>query len=452
MNMSTPYGGRHTNSTSSFDTGRTTNSDFVQSTEKKRSRFEVAAVDDPKNASITTSRTRKQGLRAQCARFRWWYVIAAIVALAVSLPILFLVVIPAIAQDMINKTDLPIYGGTVQALTANTLSISLNTGFSIPSGITIKLDPFVLSLYNKSNEVFTPFLDVPLAAQTVHGKSAIDVTNETVAIADLDAFNTWLTTTLDQDNTTIGVKGNTTAHLGLLHFHVNLKKTVTINGLRQLSGASISDARLDLPAAADGSNIVGHITMPNWSDLNTGSVLIANVKLQDAYLPSGNTTFPFRGQIYIDAVIENIGEVLAAQDDLFGRGQVSVRANGNSTVVDGEHIPYFEDLLNNAHIGLDVPLAQLLGDIATSALDGDLTLSGLGTALNSSDDLLTTFLDDLANDLGSSDNSSSNPSADLLGDLNLTSLAVDKFRATAKDIRDAGSWTSFKNKKNKRDN
>lgn len=343
---------------------------------------------------------------------------------------------PALAQRIVDDTNLPIYGGTLMAVSDDSVRIGLNTALSVPGGLSVGLDALELWLYNKDTDGFKPWSMVPLDKRTVSGRTEINVENQLVGVGDRDELHTWLSGMLYNDTAEISARGNTTAHLGALNFDISLDKTVTIDALRELEGFSLASSQLLLPPRDDGINIVGNMTLPNWSILTiglgnltfnawAGERLIGNVAVFDVVLEPGNTTLPFEGELYLNTVFENIVEILGTQSSALGSGALEVGISGNSTKVDGEHITYLENVLNEAHILSQVPIAQLLTDVLASVRDGGISLDGLLDVVSDAagpllDDLLGGFGgggDDGEGGDGEDGDSGRVPVDDILGDL-----------------------------------
>lgn len=151
--------------------------------------------------------------------------------------------------------------------------------------------------------------------------------------------------------------------MGALHASVNIQKTVLVPGLNQLSGFTLDNAQLVVPAEADGTNLEGNLTLPNPSSVaiqfgtlvfnaSVADVFIGNITVSDVTLQHGNNTIPFRGQLLLDAVVGNLG---AAAD-----GTLEMAIRGNRCLVDGQDITYVEEVLNNTVLNASVPLGQLI--------------------------------------------------------------------------------------------
>lgn len=343
----------------------------------------------------------------------------------------FLVIVPALAQRLVDDADLPIHAGSIVAVSDDAVKIGLETSLSVPAGLTVKLDPFELWLYNKETPEFQPWSMVPLEEWTVSGKTDITIKDEVVGVGSRSELNVWLSDMLYNKESQISARGNTTAHLGAINFDVKLDKTVKIDGLWSLEGYSLENSRLILPPREDGVNIIGNMTLPNWSILDiglgnltfnawAGDFLLGKVAVYDVFLEPGNTTLPFEGELFLDTVFENIVDILGSQATALTSGSLEIGISGNSTTVDGEHITYLENVLNEAHFLSRVPVAQLITDALAGIRDGTLKLGGLLDAVS---DGLGPLLDDLLgggadrDEDGDSEESEGIPFDDIFGNL-----------------------------------
>ncbi|KAI2626896.1 hypothetical protein GGS21DRAFT_266718 [Xylaria nigripes] len=355
------------------------------------------------------------------ARYWLWYGIVLIVFLAIFLPLLFLKIIPVIAQLVVDRTGLPIYDGVVQLVGHDSFLLSLRTTMVVPNGVSVRMSPMTVSVYSKNTTKYTPFLTIPISGRTMKGHAEIAITNDMVHVEDQAEFNKWLRTALTQNETKLSIKASTNAYLGILKNHITIRKTIELPALRELQGASITNVTIVLPPAADGANVIGHIMLPNWSEVTlrlgnitlnvwADDILVANADLVDVYLVPGNNTLPFHGRFYPGNIIGSFEDIIASQSDSIVRGKIALWVNGNTTTVDGEHITYIEDALRSAHITVEIPVIRLLADIADSLLSGNLTLLGIGDLVAdgllggaSNSNLSSDFLDHLIYNLAHDD-------------------------------------------------
>lgn len=96
---------------------------------------------------------------------------------------------------------------------------------------------------------------------------------------------------------------------------------------------------------------------------------------------------PLRATLNIRTVLENLLDIVGAQASALMDGKIEISASGNSTVYNGQHIPYFEEVLNNLTITARVPIMTILSD-TLSGLRNSSVLDSLNGTLDSAGDLL----------------------------------------------------------------
>ncbi|KAL2787228.1 hypothetical protein BJX66DRAFT_346309 [Aspergillus keveii] len=316
---------------------------------------------------------KRQRLKRHLARFWCCYLLAGIIFLAIFLPVFFLVAIPAIAQRIVDDTDLPVYAAHITNPKPNHVTFTLDTGLTIPLGLSVRLDAFNLSLFNRDSDPEINYLNIPVPTYKVKGKTNISVTSENTPILDEDEFVKTLSKAVYSQRFTMSAIGKTTGHLGAIKAGITLDKDVEINGLDQLSGFSIDEAALLLPAREDGTNLRGRATLPNHSvvtfalgnvtlNLKSGDIILGTALLPDVTLLPGNNSVGFTGIANINSALANIGAILSSQTEALKNGEIELSASGNQTIFNGEHIRYFERVLNDLTITARVPIVKILLD------------------------------------------------------------------------------------------
>ncbi|KAH6659311.1 hypothetical protein BKA67DRAFT_544101 [Truncatella angustata] len=323
--------------------------------------------------------TKKQKLKRHCGRFKWWYLAAAIILLAILLPILFLVILPAIVQRIVNNQSLPVNGGAFLALSPTEMMVSLDTSLDTP--LPASLDPTTLFLYNHETIDFSPFLNVTLPAVHINGNTDVTVVNQTVTITNQTELEYWFNNIFDDATTDLSVRGDSTVRLGALHSNAHIDKTLEVSSLNQLNGFGIQDLSLIVPALEDGTNVQGTLNLPNWGALTlglgnvsfnlfSGDVRIGLITIYEVVIPPGNNTRDFSGELFLHDLMQNFGKVLDAQTEALNNGQVQIDAVGNATIVNGQHIPFIEHILNNKRVKSYVSVIKLASDLINSLTGG----------------------------------------------------------------------------------
>jgi hypothetical protein len=331
-------------------------------------------------------------------------------ALAVQYKLLtiasFLVLLPVIAQKLVDSADLPIHSSELMSPTPDSIEVSLTASLKVPLGLSVKLDPTALSLYRPETKPFTPYVTVHLPAQTLKGNTTITLKNQRVKIQNMTEFLGFLEAAVNAEDFVLSARGHTTAHLGKLKVKVTLDKGVKLKGkcsprrnlkcrltgpgLNRLKGFNIIAAQALTTPEADGTNFKGTVNLPNPSVVGfelvsdnvyhhvdgmlilplqgdevldlviPNGLVVGQGTIHNATIAPGNNTVDFSGVVDYAALLGNIEGILNSEADALGRGNLALNANGNSTVYNGVHIPYYEKILNNMTLGTEVPVTQLL--------------------------------------------------------------------------------------------
>ncbi|KAI1180023.1 hypothetical protein F4777DRAFT_530703 [Nemania sp. FL0916] len=338
-------------------------------------------------AAVAAPLTKKEKLKRHCGRFKWWYLAVALILLIILLPLLFTKIIPAITQDIVSSQKLPVLAGEFQALSPTELLVSLQTQLDTP--LPADLDPTVLSVYNKDTPDYSPFLNVELPKIHANHKTPVMVTNQTVKVANETELVKWFNQVFDLPSVKLSVKGKPHIHLGALKMTANIDKTIEAKSLNNLNGFGITSLRLIYPPLEDGTNIKGDLNLPNAGvltlglgnltlNLFSGDVKLGFVNINDVTLPPGNNSRAYYGQLYLKELVPNLGAILDSQSGPLGEGNVELRATGNATIVNGQHIGYVEQVLNNKSLIATVPVFKLVADLISSfSPGGNASLSDL---------------------------------------------------------------------------
>lgn len=120
----------------------------------------------------------------------------------------FEVIIPAIVVAILKSQNLPIYGGTLRALSPTVLNMSIDT--MINCAIPAKLDAMDLSLYNKNTTPQTAFLKLLLPSTKLDGKTDIAIKDQAIPVLNQTELTLWFNEFFDQPKVKLSVKGKPT--------------------------------------------------------------------------------------------------------------------------------------------------------------------------------------------------------------------------------------------------
>ena len=101
-----------------------------------------------------------------------------------------------------------------------------------------------------------------------------------------------------------------------------------------------------------------------------GGYKLGLANLYNVVLSPGNNQVAARIHADLMTAIENLPDILATQRDPLSRGMIELQASGNSTVYNGEHIEYFEYVLNDLLLSAEMPIMKLLTDTIGGMIGG----------------------------------------------------------------------------------
>ncbi|KAJ5145355.1 hypothetical protein N7448_002747 [Penicillium atrosanguineum] len=367
---------------------------LTSNAENQFSASELEKIESAGGLSLHKVPTRKEKLQRHWKRFWLFYCIGNVIFLAIFLPILFLVCIPAIAQMVVNKADLRIVNADVMQPNPDSVMLTLQSKVDLKLALPARIEPLDFHLFIRQDGFGPnyPYADLPIPGQTIRGNYTLGVKDNFTPLLNQTTWKEFVREIVFQKETTLSLKGVTNAYLGVLKSHVTLNKDVTVAALNQFSGLSISDATLLLPAKSDGTNLIGNITLPNPTvftlqvgtlnlDLLSGDLPIGNVTITDVTLKPGDNTYPLNGVLDLKKVIENLGEVLKSQASLLKTGNLTLIAKTTSIHWNNTYVPYYSDVLRTLSLTTAVGVGDIVKNTLKSFLNGK-NLTGLLSSIS----------------------------------------------------------------------
>jgi hypothetical protein len=293
----------------------------------------------------------------------------------------FTVIIPAIVQNILNSQKLPIIGGALQVISPNEVNMSIITSLDTPLAANLK--PVDLYLYNKETHPMSSFLMLQLPDLHLNHKTDVTVVNQTMKVTNQTELLAWFNEFFDKPKVELSLEGKPEIYLGALKYHRSLKKTIEVPSLTYLDGFALKDLQFDMQSNRTSKyNMKGNLNIPNSGVLRlglgnltfnvlTGDTRVGLINIYDLQLWPGNNSVPFEGNFFFDELIPNLSEILDSQRDSLSKGYIEFFATGNSTIANGETIPYVQGVLNTKHIRFTAPVITLIGDVLGGLLDAD---------------------------------------------------------------------------------
>jgi hypothetical protein len=240
-----------------------------------------------------------------------------------------------------------------------------------------------LELYNKPTPGFFPFVNLTFPAHSVDHKTNITMPMQLTPVQNETELVKWFNQYFEEDEVKLSVKAtpNVDVHLGVLHSTPHFAKTIKVPGLNYLKGFGASDLKISLPPLDNGTNLQGKLMLPNSGvlalalgnltlNMMSGKLNVGLVHVNDVTLYPGNNTYDFAGTLYLDTLITNIGTIIKDQETYLEQGNIALNTTGNTTIVNGAHVSYLESVLNTKTLTLQLPVVELVGDLAQALLGG----------------------------------------------------------------------------------
>ncbi|CAG8185366.1 unnamed protein product [Penicillium olsonii] len=355
---------------------------------------ELAKLD--KVQSSMSSNSKKDKFRRHCRRFWCIYLIANVVLLAIFLPVFFLVVIPAVAQLVVNKSDLWIVNAEIMNPTPTTVVMTLAAKVNLKLALAVRLNPVIFYTFVRSYGHEDAYMQIDIPGQTIKGNYTLGVTNQHTPLQNLTTWEAFVNQTVFQKETALSLYGSTDAYLGVLKSHVVLDKDVMIPTLNKFEGFSITGSTLML---GEDENLSAKLMLPNPTALTfeVGTItldlkssdtdlVIGNATVKDVVLRPGNNTFPLKGVIDIRNILANLVDVLASQTSAIGTGDLSLTAVTRTIVSNGTLLPYYTKVLGSLPLVASVGIGDVLKNtIKYLGSDNDLNLTGALSSLIDND-------------------------------------------------------------------
>lgn len=143
--------------------------------------------------------------------------------------------IPAISQDLLNKGTITVESAQILQPRKDNVILTMISSIYIPGGFTVKTDPTTLDMYIPDGGPISPFAQLFLAKNTVHGNTSMGVYNQPTPLLNLSAWQDFVNNTVFLHDGPLGLYGHVNSHLGKLSANLTLQKTVHSNGRFDIS-------------------------------------------------------------------------------------------------------------------------------------------------------------------------------------------------------------------------
>lgn len=137
----------------------------------------------------------------------------------------FKIVIPAVAQNVVNRSTLLLTHASILEPRPDSVRLSVGSALKLPLALPAKTDPLALSLFNREQPMNNTYGKVYLPATTILGNTTLSTENQFTPL-DPEQWYNYVWKVVHLRHPPLSVKSKTTAYLGKLVSHVTLDKDV----------------------------------------------------------------------------------------------------------------------------------------------------------------------------------------------------------------------------------
>lgn len=328
------------------------------------------SVSPEAGAAPTTTPAKKGHFK----RFWWAYLLGfLIVATVIIVPTVLLVAVPKIAQQKLNSAKLTIDGITVTNTQTDSLVMAINSTIEADDSVHATIDAFEGTMYLADVDPPLAFAQIEFPETTSASRQAVNASQE-IQISDIDAFTTFNKALLAKESVMVQVKGDTHIHVSGISraYSVTFDKTVTLKGLNNFAGLSITNPVISALVSKNNFNGTVHIPNPSVLTLEIGNTTFTNffndavvgqTYINDLVLRPGNNTFSTTADIQQVPIIKALTQKPFCELD----GKLPFKLQGEDVVNGGQTLPYFRDALAATNQSITIDLSEAAKKIGLPA-------------------------------------------------------------------------------------
>jgi hypothetical protein len=142
----------------------------------------------------------------------------------------FLVIFPAIAQDLVNHQQLILHSAWLLHPSPDQMTFSLDSTITVPKPFTVVLDALNMSLFVRDHKPEEPYAYLQLPKNKLHGNASIKLAPQRTHLVSQDQWLAFLNESVYKEELTLAAKGTSMGHFGKLKAKLELNKDIKIKG------------------------------------------------------------------------------------------------------------------------------------------------------------------------------------------------------------------------------
>jgi hypothetical protein len=268
--------------------------------------------------------------------------------------------VPAIAQHDINHATLVLRSQAAVNPTPDSVQIQMTTESHSSSHYHPRLDAFRAALFLEDTEPnIVPFAYLNIPSITAGANVTIYIQQE-MEIIDIEQFGRYNSLVMSSETYRVALRGRVAfKEIAFPKSTVDFNQVVESKGFNGLKGLEIRNISID---ATGGLN--GQIYIPNPSPITiTMGTVTQNVYVDGQLI--GLSTIPDLTLVPGDNLLQmsstsDTNAVLNFVTTKYTDGKLPITIRGNSSVVNGYHLPYYEKALQDTIISTTLDLGPAL--------------------------------------------------------------------------------------------
>lgn len=139
-----------------------------------------------------------------------------------------MVVIPAVAQLVVDKSDLVLVNAKLLDPRPDSMLLTLEAALDLGVVFPVRIEPLTLSIYNHEATGNDTIFKTTIGASRIDGNTSLGVTDVRTPL-NVPQWTEYVHKVVFNKNEPLPVKGKTTSYIGILKAHVNVDKDIHQN-------------------------------------------------------------------------------------------------------------------------------------------------------------------------------------------------------------------------------
>lgn len=138
----------------------------------------------------------------------------------------FLLIIPAISQLVLNKSDLVLVNASVMQPRPESVQLTLKSALDLKIALPVRIEPITLDLFVRDIGVQDPWANITIPGLTIKGNTTLGIQDVHTPLTNVSTWTSYVHDVVFQKETALSLKGSTNSYLGVLKSYVTMDKDI----------------------------------------------------------------------------------------------------------------------------------------------------------------------------------------------------------------------------------